>query len=175
LKHETGKIMKHYEAPWSTSLIVMSVLTSVILVGVSAGAWWEAAMGHHPAPLHWVAVLPLVILFGCALCTIRGYSLSSDSILIHRLLWSTLLPRVGLESAEAAPDAMRGSLRTFGNGGAFSFTGFYYNKRLGSYRAYVTDPRRSVILRYANRRVVLSPATPEDFVRDLAMTKSSLN
>jgi len=163
--------MKHYEAPWSTSLIVMSVLTTVICLGVAAGAWWEVVVGHHPAPLRWVAALPLVILFGCALCTIRGYSLSSASILVHRLLWSTALPRVALESAEAAPDAMRGSIRTFGNGGAFSFTGFYYNKRLRSYRAYVTDPRRSVILRYANRRVVLSPASPADFVDDLALAR----
>jgi hypothetical protein len=164
--------MKHYEAPWSTSLIVMSVFTTVILLGVAAGAWWEAQVGHHPVPLRWLAILPLVILFGCALCTIRGYSISSDSILVHRLLSSTVLPRAGLESAQVEPDAMRWSLRTCGNGGAFSFSGFYYNQRLRSYRAYVTDPRRCVVLRYATRRVVLSPATPEDFVQDLALTKS---
>ena len=161
--------MKHYEAPWSTSLIVMSALTTVLLLGVSAGAWWEAHMGHYPVPLRWGMLLPLVLLFGCALFTIRGYSLSSDSILVHRLLWSTALPRTGLESAEVDLEAMRGSLRTFGNGGAFSFTGLYYNKRLGSYRAFVTDPHRTVVLRYANRRVVLSPATPEDFIDDLAV------
>src|ERR1035438_10386812 len=164
--------MKHYEAPWSTSLIVISVLTIVVCLGVSVGAWWEAQVGHHPAPLQWVALLPLVILFGCTLCTIRGYSISSDSILVHRLMWSTALSRAGLQSAQVEPDAMRGSLRTFGNGGAFSFTGFYYNKRLGSYRAYVTDPHRTVVLRYANRRVVLSPATPEEFVQDLALAKA---
>jgi hypothetical protein len=163
--------MKHYEAPWSTSLIVISVLTIVVCLGVSVGAWWEAQVGHHPAPLQWVALLPLVILFGCTLCTIRGYSISSDSILVHRLMWSTALPRAGLQSAQVEPEAMRGSLRTFGNGGAFSFTGFYYNKRLGSYRAFVTDPRRAVVLRYANRRVVLSPAAPQDFVDDLAVAK----
>ena len=160
--------MKHYEAPWSTSLIVMSVLTTVICLGAAAGAWLSFAAKHPPGVLGCVVFLPLVILFGAALFTIRGYSLSSDSILVHRLLWSTVLPRAGLQSAQVEPEAMRGSLRTFGNGGAFSFTGFYYNKRLGSYRAYVTDPRRTVVLRYANRRVVLSPATPEDFVQDLA-------
>ena len=64
---------------------------------------------------------------------------------------------------------MRRSLRTFGNGGGFSFSGFYYNKRLGSYRAFVTDLHRTVVLRYAKRRVVVSPAAPEDFVRDLAV------
>jgi hypothetical protein len=189
--------MKHYEAPWSTSFIVMSVLTTVVCLGASAGAWlalvgigvlidaagrdvgaaagaWLTLVGKHlPGVLGFAALLPLVLLFGTALFTIRGYSIASDCILVHRLLWSTRLPRAGLESAQAEPDAMRGSLRTFGNGGAFSFTGFYYNKRLGSYRAYVTDPQRTVVLRYANRRVVLSPATPEDFVRDLALAKPS--
>ena len=160
--------MRHYEAPWSTSLIVISALTTVVLLGVSAGAWWEAHANHHQAALGWVTLLPLLLLFGCALWTIRGYTISSDSILVHRLLWSTELPKTGLVSAEVDLEAMRGSLRTFGNGGAFSFTGFYYNKRLRSYRAYVTDPHRTVVLRYANRRVVLSPDKPEDFVQELA-------
>jgi len=162
-------MMKHYEAPWSTSLIITSVFTTVICLGVSAGAAWEAATGHQPGSLRWVVLLPLIILFGCALFTVRGYEITSDAILVQRLLWSTALPRAGLESARVEPEIMRGSLRTFGSGGAFSFTGFYYNKRLGSYRAYVTDPRRPVVLRYASRRVVLSPAAPEDFVHDLAL------
>ena len=161
--------MKHYDAHWSTSLIVISVLTTVVCLGVTLGAWFDVTGKHPPGALGYIVFLPLVILFGTALFTIRGYGISSDSILVHRLLWSTALPRIGLESAQLEPDAMRGSFRTFGNGGAFSFTGFYYNKRLGSYRAYVTDPRHTVVLRYAKRRVVLSPATPEDFVSDLAM------
>jgi hypothetical protein len=163
--------MKHYEAPWSTSLIVISVLTTVICLGVTAGTWLNLAGKHPPGALGYVVSLPLVILFGTALFTIRGYSVSSDKILVHRLLWSTVLPRTGLESAQVEPNAMRGSIRTFGNGGAFSFTGFFYNKRLGSYRAYVTDPRRTVVLRYAKRRVVLSPTSPDDFVSDLALAK----
>ena len=163
--------MKHYEAPWSTTLIVMSVLTTVVCLVACVGAWLVLATRHPPGVLGCVVFLPLVILFGAALFTIRGYSVSSDSILVHRLLWSTVLPRTGLESAEVDLEAMRGSLRTFGNGGAFSFTGFYYNKRLGSYRAYVTDPHRTVVLRYANRRAVLSPAAPEDFVDDLAIAR----
>lgn len=62
---------------------------------------------------------------------------------------------------------MRASLRTFGNGGGFSFTGRYWNKRLGSYRAFVTNPARSVVLRWQDRTVVVSPASPEEFVREV--------
>ncbi len=161
--------MKHYEAPWSTSLIVMSVFTTMICLGISAGAWWVAVAKHQAAPVRWVALLPLVILFCTALFTIRGYAITSDAILVHRLRWSTSLPRAGLESARFEPDAMRGSIRTFGNGGTFSFSGFYYNKRLGSYRAFVTDPRRAVVLRYASRRIVVSPDAPENFVYELGL------
>ncbi len=161
--------MKRYEAPWSKSLILMSLLVTVVLLGISAVAWWEATAKPLPLEFRWLALLPLIFLFGAALFTIRGYTISSDAILVHRLLWSTRLPRIGLESACVEPDVMRRSLRTLGNGGAFSITGFYHNKRLGSYRAFVTDPRRTVVLRYANRRVVVSPEAPESFVNDLGV------
>ncbi len=162
--------MKRYNAPWGTSLIVASTLVTVICLGVFASSLW-ASWAIRPLHLfRWGALLPLVLLFGMLPFIIRGYTITHDTILVHRLLWDTKLPRAGLESASAEPDAMRRSLRTFGNGGGFSITGWYYNKRLGSYRAYVTDPHRTVVLRYANRRVVLSPATPEDFVQDLAIS-----
>jgi hypothetical protein len=161
--------MKRYKAPWSTSLIVMSLFVTVLCLGVSGSAWWAAAVKHQPAALRCAVLFPLVLLICTALFTIRGYSTTSDAILVHRLLWSTPLPRVGLESAQVEPDAMRGSLRTLGNGGAFSFSGSSYNKRLGSYRAFVTDPRRAVVLRYASRRIVVSPDTPENFVYELGL------
>ena len=67
------------------------------------------------------------------------------------------------------PRAMRKSLRTCGNGGFFSFTGFYWSKSLGAYRAYVTDLQRTVVLHYNKRTVIVSPDSPEDFIRELAL------
>ena len=119
-----------------------------------------------------MGLLPLAIILGAAPFTIRGYTITADAILVHRLCWATRLPLQGLQSATAEPDAMRGSLRTFGNGGLFSFSGRYWSKHLGAYRALVTDPRRTVVLRYADRTVVLSPETPEQFVRDLPKRSS---
>jgi hypothetical protein len=37
---------------------------------------------------------------------------------------------------------MNKSLRACGNGGGFSFTGWYWSKSLGSYRAFVTLKRK---------------------------------
>lgn len=143
--------------------MLVSALATVLCVGIAV---WQAWRGHGALP--WVATLPILLLLGGALFTIRGYSLGPDALLIHRLVWTTRVPLRGLQSATFEPDAMRGSLRTFGNGGLFSVSGLFWSRRLGSYRALVTDLRRTVVLRWARQVLVVSPHAPEEFVRDLA-------
>ena len=78
---------------------------------------------------------------------------------------------IGIEivnrGSRISPDAMRRSLRTFGNGGVFGFTGWFYNSRLGRYRAWVTDPKRAVVLVFPDRTIVVSPGRPHLFVDEL--------
>lgn len=161
--------MKHYPAPWSATLIVVSSLTTAICVAVSLGIFWG---GRGAAA--WFALVPLAVILGAAPFAIRGYSISTDAVLVHRLWWTTRLPLAGLQSAQFDPNAMRGSIRTCGNGGLFSFTGFYRNRQLGAYRAFVTDLHRTVVLRYPESTVVVSPAAPEDFVHELGIAGRAL-
>jgi hypothetical protein len=157
---------KHFKAPWCTALIVVSALATALCLGVTVGTRpWVASLGKE-----WLAWLPLALVVGCALFTVRGYTVTPDAILVHRLFWATRLPRAGLQSARFDPRAMRWSIRTCGNGGFFSITGFYWNRSLRSYRALVTDPRRSVVLKYERRTIVVSPESPEEFVRELGFT-----
>jgi len=156
--------MKNYEAPWSTSLVIVSFSATLICLGASFAMMRST---HGVVPL--LALMPLAIVCGSALFTIRGYIVTEDAILIERLFWKTRLPLAGLKSAKFDPEAMRRSLRTFGNGGLFSFTGLFYNSALGSYRAFVTDPRRTVVLEFPARRIVVSPAEPEQFVEQLGI------
>jgi len=82
----------------------------------------------------WLRWLPLILVFGCALFTVGGYTITPDAILVQRLLWATRLPRAGLKSAEFVPKAMCRSLRTCGNGGFFhspAFTGAKRSNRIG--------------------------------------------
>jgi hypothetical protein len=154
--------MKHYKAPWSMVLMVASSVVSVLLLGVSLGLAFFAR-----GPLAWVATLPVVILLCSVPFTIRGYAITADAIVVQRLFWTTRLPLSGLKSATFEPEAMQGSIRLFGNGGLFSICGFFRNKSLGTYRAWVTDPHQTVVLRFQTRIVVVSPSVPEDFVRRL--------
>jgi hypothetical protein len=152
--------MKTYQASWGKLLKWISaglVALPIIFVGVSfflevrlasTMGWW-------------------FILLACLPFMIRGYAITEDAILIRRLFWTTRLERSGLKSAEFIPKVMCKSLRTCGNGGAFSFTGWYWSKQLGSYRAFVTDLNRTVVLRFEKRTVVVSPDEPEDFVNEL--------
>lgn len=159
--------MKHYNAPWGRSLIVISTVATAVCLGVSIVQW----QSHHRFWSSWPALLPVSLIVGCALYSIRGYTLSSDTLLVHRLIWSTRIPLADLQSAEVQPSAMKGSIRVFGNGGLFSFTGRYWNRTLGTYRAFVTDLNRTAILRFANRTIVLSPESPEDFVAALPVNR----
>ncbi|MEI6075118.1 MAG: PH domain-containing protein [Verrucomicrobiota bacterium] len=105
---------------------------------------------------------------GALLFVVREYTLEPRELLIRRLLWTTHLPLSGLQSASYQPNAMRGSLRLFGNGGMFSVTGWYRNRSLGNYRAFVTEFKNTVVLRYEKKAVVISPDHPEQFVAEIS-------
>jgi hypothetical protein len=60
--------------------------------------------------------------------------------------------------------AMKGSIRIFGNGGLFSFSGSFRNRKLGSYRAYVTDVKNAVVIKLPSGVLVVSPDSPDRFV-----------
>lgn len=151
--------VKKYAAPWSISLIVISTVVSLICVVPAVALALDGRF--------WIAALLLGIVFASALFTVRGYSLCSEDLVVYRLFWTTRVSLTGMLSSQVAPDAMRGSIRTFGNGGLFSFTGWFNNWKLGSYRAFVTDPHRAVVLNFDKHTIVLSPGVPEDFVHDI--------
>ena len=113
------------------------------------------------------SAIPVLTLFISLLFTVRGYSISGNSFRIRRLLWYTDIDISILKSVEYNPKAMTGSLRTFGNGGLFSFSGSYKSGKLGSFKAYVTDFKNCVILKTADLTLVVSPENPELFVEIL--------
>lgn len=167
--------MKPYPAPWGRPLVVISVLATVLCLGLTFFEWSRVTGPPLGMPAFWLGCLPLALVIGCALFTIRGYALTPDTLLIRRFLWSTRVPLAELKSAEYLPGAMRGSIRTFGNGGFFSVTGLFWSRPLGSYRAFVTDLQRTVVLRFPGRTLVLSPESPEDFVRVVSVGRAEAN
>ncbi len=143
-----------FTARWSASLIIVSVITTGICVGAG-----YAVVRVQPLIGALVFALPVIALLFC----VRGYTLEQSTLLVKRLLWNTEIPLHGLRSAEADPALLAGSLRTFGNGGFFSFSGWFYSRKLGKYRAFMTDRRDTVVLTFDDRTVVVSPQPADRF------------
>lgn len=157
--------MKTFSAPWSGTLKALSVPISVICLSIVITGLVHGGPGASAREILFFDVLPFAVMAGGVCCTIRGYALTPEEILIKRLFWYTRLPRAGLESAAFSPESVRGSIRMFGNGGFFSFTGWFWSRELGKYRAFATDYSRIVVLRYPRRTIVISPGEPDEFVR----------
>ncbi len=162
----------HFDAPWATIVKIVTIGVSGLLLVVALGVGRNLPPGTLPWFL--AAVLPLLLLVGSALFTVRGYRLEPDRLLVERLLWSTEIGLQGLRGARHDPEAMKRSLRLFGNGGLFVIAGLFSNKKLGRYRAFATDPKNSVVLDFGARRIVVTPGTPDSFLRHLKSVRPDL-
>ena len=155
--------LARFAAPWGSSLKRMTAATALILTGIALIGIFSGPAGST-IWLCAMVVLPVAMLSVSAFFAIRGYALASETLIVERPGWRSKIDLSGLVSAEVDPGAMDASIRTFGNGGMFCIAGAFHNKKLGSYRAFATDPKRAVVLRFPERIVVVTPDNPEAFV-----------
>ena len=154
---------RYFGAPWSASVKWVSGLCTVLLPLITI---FPMADPRTPS---WMAALTGLAVFGTlagsALFMIRGYELTGGDLNVVRPFWRTRIELRGLKSVELVPEATRRSLRLCGNGGLYSFTGWYRNSQLGTYRLYAMRLRPAVVLRFALFTVVVTPDRPEEFVK----------
>lgn len=152
-----------FGAPWSKTLRRVSTMTCVVLVAMTFAALTAWRMTGVAAILVGVIIPPLVLLTS-AVFMVKGYVLTDEHIVVRRLGWTTRLQLDGLSSVVGDQEAMNRSLKLFGSGGVMSYTGIFWNRKTGRYRAFATDPSRSVVLSYPNRKVVITPDDPQRFI-----------
>ncbi len=153
MTHEFG-------APWGKLLIGMTAFLMIILVGIPIFA---TARGLPVERALFISGGPILIYLGAALFTIRGYKIANGVLYIKRLFWFNKIDLTRLRAVKVDPDAMSKSIRTFGNGGLFSFSGRFRNPELGAYRAFAMDPKKSVVLIFSDQTIVVTPDRPEEF------------
>lgn len=154
-----------FSAPWGRATRTTSPIAVVILIGSVVAALAFVRMSVAMQIL--LAATPILILLGAAAFMIQGYALEEDTLIIQRPGWTTRISLVNLRAATLNPKLMLRSLRIFGNGGLFAFNGLFWNRSLGRYRAYVTDLQKALVLTLADRTIVISPGSPEDFIAQL--------
>jgi hypothetical protein len=162
---------REFAAPWGGLLKVTSLLLVVVLSGATiAGLMYLPSQA--PRLCRWIlGTMCPAILLATVPFIVRGYTIHEGGLRVHRLFWDTRISWMGLKAVEVNPDAMRGSLRLLGNGGGFVFVGWFRNRELGLYRAYVNDLNRAVVLRFPGQTIVVSPDDPAAFAA--AVTKQA--
>jgi len=154
-----GLVVAEFSAPWSRSLRLSTTAAVVVLLTLTLAGLLPGPRASLVGRMALVGA-PLIVLLGSLVFMVRGYVLTESSVEVLRLGWSTVLPLAGLAAVNGEPRGLRGSLRLFGNGGLFVISGWFWNRRIGRFRAYATDPERAVLLRYRDGRQVL--VTPHD-------------
>jgi hypothetical protein len=105
----------------------------------------------------------------------KAYVITDDALLIKRIAGNYRIPLSVIKSVIAASrEDMRITIRTFGNGGLFGFTGHYRNSRFGRMRWFVSQRQNYLVIETSEgTKFVISPDEPEVMEDDLQ--KSLLN
>jgi len=154
-------------APWSGFLKGISIVVTLLLLGISWLIAFIVPMHALPMLRTVATAVPLIILLAAVPFVVRDYEVRDGTLRVRRLGWTTRVALGELREATIDPQAGAGSIRLFGNGGLFSFSGWFRNAKRGRYRAFVTDWQCAVVLRATACTVVLSPSDPAGFVRGL--------
>jgi hypothetical protein len=163
-----------FEAPWGLHLKIMTFGGSLVCVGMPLYFTAFGLQGLDGASFGMMQS-PILLWLLCFLLSVRGYTITADHLVIHRLIWATRIPLEELQSFDFDQSALRHSIRYFGNGGIFAICGLYRHRRLGIFRAFVTDAGRSVMLRFQSRTILVSPDDPRRFVKTLLRSTDRLS
>lgn len=148
---------QQFRAPWDVLLIGITTVVIAILVGLD-----YATSGPIPTIITWSIIL------GTAAFGVYGYSIQDEGLRILRLGWSKDIPFSSIHKIEYVPNAMLGSIRTFGVGGLFCYLGYFKNRVLGQYKAYATHRKRTVLLTTQDKdQIIVSPDDPDSFVQTM--------
>lgn len=156
--------MEFRAAPWPGLLLIMTVVGSVLLLGITVVLSSQEAT-------RWMAGIPFMVWGLCLFYCVRGFRVTPDELVIRRLVNETRIPLAGFERAEHNPQLLLNARRRFGNNGLFAFVGMFHNEALGAFRMYATDPNKAVIVRFADQVVVVTPADPDKFMQVLPVNK----
>ena len=159
-------------APMSGAIQVVTVGLSVLLAGLAAVMVWRAFVGDGWEAYVGIGVVVLTLLvLGWVWFGMRpgSFEVTPNGVEIVRPLSRIRLPLEGISGVRRLEEeAMKGAVRIFGAGGFGGGFGWFWSRRLGRFRAYVSRTKNLVIIELrGDRPVVLSPDEPEAFVSAL--------
>jgi hypothetical protein len=148
-------------APPCWSIKIVTGLVLLLAAGLGIAAFREPSL----------MPIVLILLFSVGIAYLLspvGYEVAHGVLTVERR-WGNkeFGPVVRCSIPEERPRSI--TLRLWGNGGLFSGTGIFWNRRWGIFRAYVTRTRHDELVLVETmdgRKVLISPEDPAAFVRD---------
>lgn len=161
-------IGKYYVAPfrWSRMVWVMSIITTIILVGSSMVTLCIPELASSKGTyVVMLLILPLPII--CFALAPRSLYLIGNTLIIKRWVGRVTIPSEEITSVEVADKwVVLRSTRTMGNGGYFGYYGHYYNVHYGKFRMFATDTTNLYLIRTKRRNYVIS-CTNKELIAEL--------
>jgi hypothetical protein len=157
-------------APLDRLTLMITLIAAAICMGFPVVYYYFHPVRNLGTAL--VCLFPIVTFLGVALFSVRSYHVEEGVLRIQRAIWSTRISLRPLESAELQPGVMGRSWRLWGIGGMFGWIGWFRNSSLGTYRAWVTDRQKTVVLKAGGKTYVVSPDQPEKFLQVLQSLKA---
>lgn len=145
-----------------TAKILTFVALTVLLTTVVYSVWRLTTSDTTGIPsfVH-VAIIVIMISVLAGTWTFRvvGYVLEREYLIIRRPIGNRKFAVSDILKVIVPPTGtMRWSLRTFGNGGLFGFTGYYANTTFGAMRWFATRTNNYVILQMKDgAKIVITP------------------
>lgn len=153
-----------FRASLGKSARIITVVISIVFVGILVGQVFFAQMEEPMATKLAVGLIPLIYLLVLGLSP-RGYEVNREELVIRRLFGKVVIKRssiVGLDIIQHKD--ISGAVRTFGVGGLFGYFGKFYNKQFGSMKWYATRLDTPVMITTIdNVKIVVSPDQPVRF------------
>jgi hypothetical protein len=162
-------IRQSFSSPWGarvrilTSVVAVIFLSLSMLIGFNPEVSQSDEWGMRFLPVLIFLVMNLVM----APFLVLGYEVSAGEISIRRLGWVKRIPLTGISSVTCDPLGLRGATKIIGNDGYLAMIGWFKSKKMGFFRAFVTDGSRVVILKWPDKTILISPDDPETFIQSL--------
>ena len=147
---------------WSTSVVVMTLVVSVILLVVG---YVFIKLLYNDLNFFNVSFVLLIFgtLFGCALQSPRYIMLTDDKLIVKKLFGTFSIERSNIKHIESyMPDSSE--IRLFGSSGLFGYLGKFSNAKIGSYRSFVCDFKQAFLVQTFGGKKYVFSCENRDFV-----------
>ncbi len=154
----------------ASGVISITILGIVVLVFVAVVLGWAAMSGvkaGNNTMLFWAigysifAIGAIIWLYGKKPV---AYTIDTNTLQIKTKFFKYNFPVDGNVRIDVKPTLLQASSRRNGVGGVFSFSGIFYAKDVGAYTAFVSDPNKTVLIEFSDKKIAISPQEPKAFI-----------